>query len=109
MQKLELNPNHKWYFIDVFVRGIESLVIPELHNGDYTFDKNTLSIERNIELIKAYFDYLLKVEIVINKSYIKYLATELSLRKTGNIESDYLQNQLMQIAKPYLKDITIQK
>ena len=109
MQKLELNPNSKWFYIDVFAKGIEQYVILVLHNEDYSFDENTLTIERNIELLKVYFDYLLKVEIWITKSSIADFAKALSLKQTGDMESDYILDQLMQIAKPYMKDITIPK
>lgn len=102
LRKIALNPDKYRLFRYVSETGYESMVIIGLHNGDNRFDENTLTMDRNIELLKALFDYKLRRGYKINEESITSFANRLSSIKAPELSFE-IREQLMQIAKPFMK------
>lgn len=104
MKKIDWDPSMWWNFRNIFQEGVKREMLNKIHNGDYRCNEDTLTLDRNIEIIQAYIKYTKSLGHSINDLFAMRLARDLYEAWYWDLSSmKVLENQMIEIAKKFYK------
>lgn len=87
----------------IFLKGLDHYVINYLRNNDSSFSDETLTIDRNVELIRSYIRYAQRLGFTIDDLFVMSFGTHLHQNWThiSDVSLFLIRDQVKAIAKPF--------
>ncbi|MEG1675234.1 MAG: hypothetical protein RR202_10465 [Bacteroidales bacterium] len=103
MKKIDWDPSMWWNFRKIFLEGLKAEMLDKIHNGNYRVNEDTLTLDRNIEIVGAYIQYAKSIGHSINDVFALRLAHNLYEAWYWDLPVTVLEHQMIEIAKPFYK------
>lgn len=95
----------------IFLNGLEHDVISYLRNNDCSFSDETLTIDRNVKLIRSYIRYVQSLGLKIDDLFVMSFGSNIHQNWTyiSDVSLLLIRDQIKEIAKPFYTQNTDQK
>lgn len=87
----------------IFLNGLDHYVINYLRNNDCSFSDETLTIDRNVELIRSYIRYVQRLGSPIDDLFVMSFGSKIhkNWAHISDVSLLLIRDQIKEIAKPF--------